>query len=140
MTVRAFVDTNIFVYALGKSPFPKKITANQLLNAVTQPVINGQVIRELGYNLRKKAGYGEEELREVIRQLHWDCEIMTDHEAIFLRASQLREALGISYWDSLIVASALTAGCDTLYSEDMQHGQVIAGTLTIINPFRTETE
>ncbi|MBF0399179.1 MAG: PIN domain-containing protein [Magnetococcales bacterium] len=138
MTARAFVDTNIFVYALGKSPNFRKDTANQILNGVTRPVINGQVIRELGYNLRKKAGYGEEELQEVIRQLYLDCEILADHETLFLHASRLREALSISYWDSLIVAAALTAGCDTLYSEDMQHGQRIAGSLTIINPFCTE--
>ena len=40
-----------------------------------------------------------------------------------------------SYFDSLILASALTANCQILYSEDLQHGQVIDGRLTIINPF-----
>ena len=40
-----------------------------------------------------------------------------------------------SMWDSLIVASALNASCTTLYSEDMQHGQIVHGTLTILNPF-----
>lgn len=42
---------------------------------------------------------------------------------------------GFSHWDSLIVAAALEAECTTLYSEDMQHGRVIEGRLTIINPF-----
>ena len=40
-----------------------------------------------------------------------------------------------SYWDSLIIAAALEAGCTTLYSEDLQHKQVIEGVLTILNPF-----
>lgn len=42
----------------------------------------------------------------------------------------------ISNWDALIIAAALLADCDTLYSEDMQHGQVFESSLTIINPFR----
>ncbi|MBF0612601.1 MAG: PIN domain-containing protein [Magnetococcales bacterium] len=140
MTARCFVDTNIFFYALGKSSFSKKVAANRLLDGMIRPVINGQVIRELVYNLRKKAGYGEEDVREVIRQLHLDCEVMADHETLFQQASLLREEQAVSYWDSLIMAAALAAGCDTLYSEDMQHGQRIAGTLRIINPFWTESD
>jgi predicted nucleic acid-binding protein len=47
----------------------------------------------------------------------------------------LRKAYSLSYWDSLIIAAAIDAGCVTLFSEDMQHGQTIEGCLTIINPF-----
>ncbi|MBF0628980.1 MAG: PIN domain-containing protein [Magnetococcales bacterium] len=117
----------------------KKERANRLLNAMSQPVINGQVIRELGYNLGRKAGYDAEEVWEVIRYLYRDCEIIADHEKLFYQATRLQIGLRISYWDSLIVAAALVARCDTLYSEDMQHGQVIAGALKIINPFLFET-
>jgi len=46
----------------------------------------------------------------------------------------LRQQHTFSYWDSLIVAAALDAGCDMLFSEDMQHGQTIDGRLTIISP------
>jgi len=46
------------------------------------------------------------------------------------------ERYGLSIFDSMIVASALLADCKTLYSEDLQHGQVIEGQLTITNPFR----
>jgi len=53
-----------------------------------------------------------------------------------LLASKLRSNNAFSYWDSLIVAVALDAGCSTLYSEDMQHGQRIEGQLTIVNPFK----
>jgi predicted nucleic acid-binding protein len=41
----------------------------------------------------------------------------------------------VSYWDALILAAALAAGCDTLYSEDMQDGQIFEGRLTVKNPF-----
>ncbi|MGQ0622235.1 MAG: PIN domain-containing protein [Panacagrimonas sp.] len=56
-------------------------------------------------------------------------------EAQLLRASLLRETASISYWDSLIIAAALHAGCTLLYSEDLQHGQVFEGSLTVVNPF-----
>ena len=52
-----------------------------------------------------------------------------------LSALRLGERLGYSHYDSQIIAAALAAGCTVLYSEDMQHGQLIDGTLTIVNPF-----
>ena len=50
-------------------------------------------------------------------------------------ALQIGERLGYAHYDSQIIAAALAAGCDVLYSEDLQHGQVIDGSLTMINPF-----
>jgi predicted nucleic acid-binding protein len=54
-------------------------------------------------------------------------------------AWKLQARYRFSYFDSLIIAAALAAGCSTLYSEDMQHGQVIAGRLTISNPFLADS-
>jgi predicted nucleic acid-binding protein len=56
-----------------------------------------------------------------------------------LKASRLRTQHQFSYWDSLIVAAALEAGCSVLYSEDMQDGQVIDGRLSIRNPLISPT-
>jgi predicted nucleic acid-binding protein len=50
-------------------------------------------------------------------------------------ALNITERYGYSWYDSLIIAAALDAGCDTLYTEDLQHGQVIENRLTINNPF-----
>jgi len=47
----------------------------------------------------------------------------------------LAKQYSLSHWDSLIVAAALLADCATLYSEDMQHGQIFEGTLSVVNPF-----
>jgi predicted nucleic acid-binding protein len=52
-------------------------------------------------------------------------------------ALDIRERYGFSWYDSLIVAAALESNCDLLYSEDMQHGQIIEGRLSIVNPFLT---
>ena len=94
-----------------------------------------QVIREATHNLIKKAKVPEEKLRSLITGWYQDCEVTKDNESQLLLASKLRESYSLSYWDSLIVASALDAGCSVLYSEDMQSGQVINGALTILNPF-----
>ena len=51
------------------------------------------------------------------------------------RALDIAARYGFSWYDSLIVATALEAGCDTLYTEDLQHGQVIDNRLTVTNPF-----
>jgi predicted nucleic acid-binding protein len=56
-------------------------------------------------------------------------------EATLDRAAGLAIRYQLSHWDALIVASALLAGCDTLYSEDLQHGQVFDEQLTVVNPF-----
>jgi len=48
---------------------------------------------------------------------------------------QIEVQAQISYWDALIVAAALLSGCDTLYTEDLQHGRVFEGQLIVVNPF-----
>jgi len=55
-------------------------------------------------------------------------------EALYRRALEIKPRYGYSFYDSLIIAAALTAGCRRVYSEDLQHGQRI-GQLTIVNPF-----
>ena len=61
--------------------------------------------------------------------------IEIDYQIIVI-ASELRISYNLSFWDSLIVASALSCGADTLYSEDMQDGLIVSEQLTIINPFK----
>lgn len=49
----------------------------------------------------------------------------------------VRQQYGYSWWDSQVIASALEAGCTTLYSEDLQAGRLIEGRLRLVNPFLT---
>lgn len=62
--------------------------------------------------------------------------IEIDRDIIVL-SSDLRMSYNLSFWDSLIVASALAGGVETLYSEDMQNGLIVFEQLTIINPFQS---
>mgnify|MGYP001002970320 FL=1 len=81
---------------------------------------------------KSKASAKPQELIPVILS---SCRMAQDTTNTLLLASDLRERYKFAYWDSLIVAAALDAGCDTLYTEDMQHKQVIDGRLRLINPF-----
>lgn len=130
----AFFDTNVLVYAQG--PGAKGDTARQVL--MDGGVISVQVLNEFANVLRRKfrldwkivvaAVADVRELFESIRPV--DIET---HEA----AMALAEAHGFSFYDSLIVASALQAGCETLMTEDLQAGRRI-GSLVIVNPFAPE--
>lgn len=60
----------------------------------------------------------------------------TTDKTTLTKASELREKYSLSYWDSLIVASALTADCEILYSEDMQDGLRVEQRLDIVNPVK----
>ncbi len=131
---QAWVDTNIWFYALSSGDGAKRIAANRLLDSLDHPVINSQVIRELCVNLLRKSTYDETTIQELSSSLYRDCHVAAESVGVFLRASKLRQQHAFSYWDSLIIAAALEAGCATMYSEDMQHGQIIEGQLTIINP------
>lgn len=137
MSAKIFVDTNIWLYSLIQTSEEdaRHQMAATFLDKVDRPVISTQVIREATHNLIKKARMPEESIRTLIGSWYLDCIVQESSEAQFLLASRLRGLYSLSYWDSLIVAAALDANCAMLYSEDMQHGQVIDGELTILNPF-----
>ena len=127
----AFFDTNVLVYAQG--PGAKGDAARGAL--MDGGIISVQVLSEFANVLRRKfrlewnivaaAVADARELFDSIRPL--DIET---HEA----AIALAEAHGFSFYDSLIIASALQAGCETLLTEDLQDGRRIDG-LVIVNPF-----
>jgi predicted nucleic acid-binding protein len=140
MSAKVFVDSNIWLYSLteldGIEADARHSLATDFLTQLVRPVINSQVIREVCRNLIKKSSTPEPTIQKLIEGWYRDCEITNATASQFLLASQLRQDVGFSYWDSLIVAAALDTGCSTLYSEDMQHGRVLLGQLTIVNPLQ----
>ena len=103
------------------------------------------IVAEIGINhegninkclkLIKKAKFDENQIKAVIQSLYNRCQVLEFSLTILESASDLRLNYNLSFWDSLIVASALSGGGNTLYSEDMQNGLIISQQLTIINPF-----
>jgi predicted nucleic acid-binding protein len=136
MPANVLVDSNIWIYAFVDNPLDDRHQrAREFVFGFDRPKINSQIIRETCHNLIKKAKRSEVDLRAFVLDWCNSCEIIHTPVSQYVLASELRESHAFSYWDSLIVAAALDAGCTSLYSEDMQHGQTIQERLTIINPF-----
>jgi predicted nucleic acid-binding protein len=136
MPAKVFVDSNIWLYSfVEKDDDDRHQQAADFVLSLSKPVISSQVIREVCSNLIKKTRLPEPQLQSLVSRWYQTCNVISSNEAQHLLASKLRESYSFSYWDSLIVSAALDAGCTTLFSEDMQHKQVIENCLTIINPF-----
>ena len=132
MTARAFADTNIVIYAEG-SDAGKAQRATAILES--GPVISAQVINEAVSALTRKYGFTLPEAHELALSLLDLCEVVPVTADTIREAVRLAVRYQLSHWDSLIVAAALLADCETLYSEDLQHRQVFDDRLTVINPF-----
>jgi len=137
----AFIDTNIWLYAFGTSQDKlKSQQAKLLLRRTPQIALSTQVVNEVSVNLLRKFQAEERDIRKLVRSLYRKYLIIELNRTILLQASDLRIAYHVSYWDSLIIASALTVGAATLYSEDMHDGLIVNNQLTIANPLKAPTQ
>lgn len=136
MNVKIFVDTNILVYAhLETENDSKHQKANVLVEKTLQPlVISTQVLHEY-YSAMLKNKMTDEWIQTNIEAMMDYCVIQLITLSVIRLAHNIRICYRFSYWDSLIVASALDAGCTLLYSEDLQPHQLIKDKLRIMNPF-----
>jgi predicted nucleic acid-binding protein len=134
MPDKVFIDTNIFIYyQRSDSPQKQSIAKNLLKN--NNCVASTQVINEISNILTKKYPVAENKLELFLQDIMELCEIVTISTSLSFRALKLHFKYKFSFFDSLMIIAALEAGCNILYSEDMQHGQVIEKSLKIINPF-----
>jgi len=133
MPARAFFDTNVLIYALAKGD-PRSMRAEELLAA--GGVLSVQILNEFVSVARRKILMSWSEVMEALGVIRVLCSTplpltVDTHEA----ALKIAEKHGYGIYDALVVATALEAGCETLYSEDLQDGQTITGQVTIRNPF-----
>ena len=133
MAVRAFFDTNVLIYALAKGD-PRSGRAEELLAA--GGVLSVQILNEFVSVARRKILMSWKEVNEALGAIRVLCSsplplTVDTHEA----ALKIAEQHGYGIYDALVVATALEAGCETLYSEDLHDGQTINGQVTIRNPF-----
>jgi len=135
-----FVDSNLWLYVYLSDQDPRKrglVLAR--LSSMNDVAISTQVMVEVGANLIKKAHAPESRVLSVILEMERECCLHVVRGSTLVEASRLRSNGSWSYWDSLIVAAALESGCAELWSEDLQHGQVIDGRLRIVNPLIPST-
>ena len=108
----------------------------ELLKQQVQIYISIQVINECHWNLVRKFELIDEKVTRLIQENVIEItNVVSVDLSTYMKANMLRMRYNQSFWDSLIVASALESGCAVLYTEDMQDGQVIEEKLKIVNPF-----
>jgi predicted nucleic acid-binding protein len=134
MNDRAFLDTNVLIYALARGD-PRVTRAQELL--AQGGVVSVQILNEFVSVALRKIRMPWKDMMEALDAIRILCPSVVPitvetHEA----ALRIAQKYGYGIYDALVAASALEADCSTLYSEDLQDGQRIDNRLTIRNPFQ----
>ena len=138
--MNVFVDSNLWIYAFievkeKEEKRNKILSFLEELNQNSSIHISIQVINEFHWTSKRKYKLEDKIIKNKVNAITEIVEIHGINFRNYQYAQQLREKYSLSFWDSLIVSSALFSNCKTLYSEDMQNGLVIENHLKIINPF-----
>lgn len=132
MPAETFIDTNVLVHFTGADE--KALAAEALV--ASGGTISVQVLNELTSVWRRKYGYSWDLVRETL----WSLRTLLEVVPLTLDAHELGLSIAERYqlqlYDSLLLSSALLAGCETFVSEDLHDGLIIERQLTIRNPFR----
>jgi|YNPNPStandDraft_1061719.scaffolds.fasta_scaffold150859_2 predicted nucleic acid-binding protein len=140
---KCFIDANLFIYALTESALPadqpkREKTLALLANLLSAHTLitSIQVVNECHFVLSRKFGLPEAIVAQAIRDGILAVATVVPLEMTdYFTACRLRERYALSYWDSLVCASALRFGAERLYSEDLQDGFRLDERLWIVNPF-----
>lgn len=138
MSGKAFVDTNVFVYAHDPRGTAKSAQARALIRQLwleKRGILSTQVLQEFCVNVRRKflQPMSSEESGDLLHDyMKWQTVVNTAESIV--RALEIERRYQLSFWDAMIVQAAASAGCEVLYSEDLSHGQEYQGVL-VINPF-----
>lgn len=144
MTDNYFLDTNVLVYSFDSAASDKKTRISREL--ITEGLLNGkgalstQVLQEFFVAMTGKINepFSCEEVRSILQDFESFQLVIIDKSLIY-RASILVEKEPLSFWDALICSAADRAGCDKVYTEDLNHGQEY-GDVLIQNPFQQHGE
>jgi predicted nucleic acid-binding protein len=128
-----FFDTNTLIYVASGDPL-KAGRAEELI--AEGGIISIQVLNEAANVARRKMGLSWPETVAFLSTMRGLLSIRPVTIEIHETGLALAERYGLSIYDAMIVASALEADCDTLWSEDMQDGMLVDGRLRLTNPFR----
>ncbi len=134
-----FLDSNLWIYLLGKQDSQKSLVINQLLISRPDVITSTQVVNEVSCILLKKLKFSESQIKQIVTEFYHDFDVKPiTHNAILI-SSDLRTKYQFSFWDSLLVATAIEADCEIFYSEDLHHKLKVEN-MTILNPFLRPSE
>jgi predicted nucleic acid-binding protein len=138
-SARFFIDTNVFVYTFDEGSPVERAKAREVVElALTTGlgVVSYQVIQEFFNVATRKFAVplSAADSRVYLEQVFVPLWRVSPTADLYLRALDIQETSGYGFYDSLIVASALSSGCGVLYSQDLQHGRRF-DSLTVVDPF-----
>lgn len=137
MSAEYFLDTNVFIYLFDDTDDRKRTSAENLVRQVLEDrngCISYQVVQETVSVLTGKLNVAPFQVRRIYEHVLLPLWQVNPSGELYQRGLNLHARFGYRFYDSLIIAAAIESGCDTLYSEDLRHGQQIED-LTIRNPF-----
>ena len=137
MSGEDFIDSNVFIYMFGETDIRKRQQAESLVRRSLENdtgCISFQVVQETLNILTRKLGATPARARLLLEDVLVPLWRINPTLSLYQSGLSVQARYGFSFYDSLIVASALEAGCIRLYTEDLRHGQQIER-LTILNPF-----
>lgn len=135
-----FLDTNIFVYALLASEPLKKQRALELVEQALASHLgctSYQVIQEFANVATRKFAqrFSGEQCKQFIDAAMQPMNRVASSPGLLNASLDLQAETRYSFYDCLVIAAALQAGAEVLYTEDLQHNQLLGGTLRVVNPF-----
>jgi len=133
---KAFLDSNILIYLYTEDDDSKRSIAQLKLNE-NICVTSIQALNETSNVLGKKFFLNHTEVKALIDNIEAVCdEVLPINRKTIDNALELKDRYGFSFFDSLMLSSALEGGCNVIFSEDLSDGQVVEKTLKIVNPFK----
>ena len=136
MSDKAFLDTNVLIYFYSEDDEHKRDAAYNILNVHTC-VTSIQALNESSNVWFNKYKWNAAKIEEHLKNIELVCdEVIPIHRDTISKAIILKDRYAYSYYDCLMLASALESDCKIIYTEDMSDGQIIENKLKIINPFK----
>ena len=137
MNGRIFLDTNIIIYLYSEDENDKRNMAYNFVNS-SNCVTSIQVMNEASNIWFRKHNLNKCEISKYLDEIEAVCDdVMLIRRKTINQAVDIKSQYGYSFYDCLMLSSALEANCEVILTEDMQDGQVIESTLKIVNPFKT---
>lgn len=136
MTEKFFIDSNILIYTIDNHYPKKKKICRELIAKLFEDasgIISTQVLQEFYYTAVNKLNSDPKIIKALLKSFE-ELEIVQINTAIIYNAIDCSITNKISFWDALIISAAESGNCNKLFSEDLNHGQIING-VEIVNPF-----
>ena len=135
MNGNIFLDTNVIVYLYSTSE-PHKRNVSISLFKDYNCATSTQALKEFCNVFIRKYRMPHDSIKAAITSISRSCSVLHVAENTVLNALDLNKRYDYSYYDCLMLASALESSCSVLFSEDMHDGHVIENKLRIVNPYK----